>query len=180
MRKWIAILIMILVSINFYFSLNRQKPVNQGKKEIAQILDEMEEEIRTQYPEEPVGIIKLHNTLMNALYGDKLKEEQVEQVIQLQRSLYESSFLELTPPERQLEDVTNELIIIKEKNMKITSSKIMNGYEEPPGIVKVEVTHYTNQADINRLYLFRKEIEEGPQKDRWKIYGWKDMKSSDI
>ena len=180
MRKWIAILIMILVSVNFYFSIKRLKPVSQEKKEIGQILNEMEEEIRTEYPDDPTQVITLHNTLMDALYGDQVTQEQVQQIIQIQRTLYDSEFLELTTGEKQLEDVTRELLMIKEQNLKIISSNIMNSYEEPPEVVKVEVAHYTNQTDIIRLYMLRKETVEGPQKDTWKIYGWKDINTSDI
>ena len=180
MRKWIAVLIMVLVSVNFYLSVKRLKPVNQDKKEIAQVLEEIEEIIHTKYPDSPTEIITIHSTLMDALYGSQLTQGQVQQIVELQRNLYESDFLELTSQEKQLEEVNKELMIIKEKGLKIISSKIMNAYEEPPGIMKIEVTHYTNQVDIVRLYMLRKETKEESQKERWKIYGWKDIVSSDI
>ena len=129
MRKWIAILIMILVSVNFYFSVKRMKPVSQDKKEIAQVLEEIDEKIHTQYPDDPEGVITLHNILMDNLYSGKLTDEQVQGTVKLQRELYAKDFLDLTSQEEQLEEVHREILMLEEKSIKILDSKIMNAYD---------------------------------------------------
>lgn len=174
-RRLIAFLIMVLVTVNFYLSLKKQNAASQKERGIEQILIETEETINAAYPEDPEEIIAMNNTLFNWLYKGETTQEQVEQIITLQRELYESSFLDLTPQMVQLEKVLKERFELEEKSIKVLSSKVMNAYEEPPGIMKVEVIHYTNQKDITRLYMLRRETQEGPQKDRWKIYGWKDI-----
>jgi len=180
MRKVIAILIMILVVSGFYLSIKRMKPAKTNGNELVQILEEIEKRIYTKYPNDPTEVITVHNTLMDELYSQERTQEEIEQIAQLQRALYRKEFLELTSKIEQLEEIKQELLINKEKGLKIISSKIISSYEEPPGIVNVEVTHYTKQADISRNYVLEKEIDEESKKEKWKILGWNDIKPSDI
>ncbi len=180
MRKGIAILIMIFVSVNFYLYLKRMKPNNGEEKQLPQILEAIEEEIYEIEPDDPVAVVTVHNTLMNYLYAQETSKEQVEKIVPLQRKLYETEFLNLTSQEEQIESIHKEREKNKEKSIKILQSKIMNSYEEPPGVVKTEVIHYTNQADIVRLYLLKKDYDQEIGQEMWKIYGWKSIISSDI
>lgn len=180
MRKFIAILIMVLVTGGFYLSIKRMKPVQPSTNELTQILEDIEERIYTKYPSDPTEVIAVHNMLMDELYAKELTQEEIEKIAQLQRALYEEGFLELTSKNEQLEEIEQELLINKERGLKIISSKIISSYEEPPGIVNVEVTHYTKQADVKRNYRLKKEVEKGSEKEKWKILGWNDMKPSDM
>lgn len=172
MRKFIAILIILLVTGGFYLSIKRMQPIKPDTNASESVLETIEKRIDTKYPSDPVEVIEVHNILMGELYGKELTQEEIGKLVRLQRALYEEGFLELTPIDEQLEEINQELLINKERGLKIISSKIIGSYEEPPGVVNVEVTHYTKQADINRNYILEKELEEGSEKEKWKILGW--------
>lgn len=156
------------------------KPVEPITNELTQMLEDIEERIYTKYPSDPTEVIVVHNMLMDELYAKELTQEEIEKIAQLQRALYEEGFLELTSKNEQLEEIEQELLINKERGLKIISSKVIRSYEEPPGIVNVEVTHYTKQADIERNYKLEREVEKGSEKEKWKILGWADMEPSDM
>lgn len=172
MRKWIAMLIMVLVSANFYISIKNRAPVNTSKKDIPHVIEEIQKEIDKSYPTEPIEVINLHNRLMDILYGKKVTDENIKDIVELQRKLYLEELLALNSLDTQVENVQNELIINEGRDVKVINSKVTDSYYDSPEMITVLVTHYTNKNDISREYILRQDPKE---EKRWKIYGWQDI-----
>lgn len=172
MRKWIAMLIMVLVSANFYISIKNRAPVNTSKKDIPHVIEEIQKDIDKSYPTEPIEVINLHNRLVDILYGKKVTNENIKDIVELQRKLYLEELLALNSLDTQVENVQNELIINEGRDVKVINSKVTDSYYDSPEMITVLVTHYTNKNDISREYILRQDPKE---EKRWKIYGWQDI-----
>lgn len=179
MRRWIAAIIIVLVSVNFYLSIKRKQPVVKNKMDVSYMLEEIKQNIDEDYPSNPLEVVNIHNRLMDILYGKELADEEVELVAHLQRKLYWEKLLLLNPEDKQLEEIKNELLLNKEKNTKVISSKVIESRYNTSENFIAKVIHYTNKEDILRKYILKEEFNEGPNNQKqWKIYGWKELGSS--
>lgn len=186
MRKGIAVLMMIVVVVSFYFTLQMRQPKNKEKlskkHEVQNVINSTKESLDGGYPKNPIDVIELHNELVNVLYGKKITEEEVEEVIKLQRQLYAEDFLELNALEEQIIETNKELYINSEKEMKVIGSQVMNSYNDPPGTMKVQVVHYTNKQglDLVREYIVEEENAESEEQKKWKIFGWENTSIDEV
>ncbi|NLI90563.1 MAG: hypothetical protein GX366_09240 [Epulopiscium sp.] len=178
MRKVIAVLMMVVFVFIFYRSILEKKPQAKPKKDIESTITSIEEQLEEDYPSNPIDVVEIHNELVNILYNKDLKDEEVERIIELQRSLYGRAFLDLNPLESHIVQTSREIFLNSEKEIKVIGSKVMNSYNDPPGTMKVQVVHYTNKQDqdLAREYILEKEkMPESPDVEEWKIFGWENI-----
>ncbi len=177
MRKIIAVLIMIFVVVFFYQSIQKRQPETAKKKEIAEVIQDMDDYLQDEYPNNPIEIIEIHNETVNMLYGKELSEEETVSAIELQRKIYAEDFLALNPIESHMLEIDREKAMNAEKEIKVIGSKVMNSYNDPPGTMKVQVVHYTNKQDqdLVREYILQEEKSIKSETKRWKIFGWENI-----
>lgn len=177
MRKAIAMLMMVFVVVFFYQSIQRRQPEKPKKKEIVDIIEDMDNYLDEEYPNNPIETIEIHNEIVNMLYGKELSEEETVSAIEVQRKMYAEEFLALNPIEIHMLEVDRENAMNAEKEIKVIGSKVMNSYNDPPGTMKVQVVHYTNKQDqdLVREYIVKEEKSPSSDKKRWKIFGWNNI-----
>ena len=178
MRKLVAIFIMIFVVVFFYNSIQRRQPKNKMKKDTTYAIHEIKNILEEDYPSNPIEVVEINNEIVNMIYGKTLKEEELAEVVKLQRMLYAESFLALNPMDSHMLEIEREIAMNAGREIKIIASKVMNSYNDPPGTMRVQVVHYTNKQgqDLVREYIVKEEKEAPPAVERtWKIYGWENI-----
>lgn len=176
MRKTIAVLMMIFVVVFFYSSIQRRQPKNQDKKEIIDLIQETQDSLQDNYPDNSIDLVEIHNKMVNFLYGKELTDEEREKAVKVQRELYSKEFLKPNPIEIHLLEVDREIAINAEKEIKVIGSKVINSYDDPPSAVVVQVVHYTNQKDqdLIREYKVKKDFQSD-NNGQWRISGWENI-----
>ncbi len=177
MRKIIAVIIMLFVVVFFYQSIQKRQPEKPKKKEIVDIIEDMDKALDENYPANPIAIIEMHNEIINILYGKELTEDEKEKAIMVQRKLYADAFLALNPVEVHMLEIDRETAMNAVKEIKIIGSKVMNSYNDPPGTMRVQVVHYTNtqDTDLVREYIVKEQKVPSSEMKMWKIYGWENI-----
>lgn len=177
MRKVIAVLMMIFVVVFFYQSIQKRQPEKSKKKEIVEVIQDMDDYLQEEYPTNPIEIIEIHNETVNMLYGKELSDEEAVSAIEVQRKVYAEEFLALNPIESHMLEVDRENAMNAEKEIKVIGSKVMNSYNDPPGTMKVQVVHYTNKQDqdLVREYIVKEEKSSTSGTKHWKIFGWENI-----
>lgn len=175
MRKFVAVLIMVFVTLFFYKSLQYRQPAKKVKKDTPQIIAEMKESVETQYPDNPNHVMEFHNETVNILYGKEISNQDMLDLINIQRDLYAKEFLDLNPLEDHIMQIENELLVNAEKETKVISSKIESSQGDAEGTTRVRTIHYTNKQNLLREYILKEEYDELAGQKKWKIYGWNNI-----
>ena len=126
----------------------------------------------------PEDLIRINNRIISYLYGGEVKTEEIETLVSIQRTLFDSKLLEINPLEIQVEKVTTKIEEYKEKRFKIIEikQKSTEYKEEDTNIASIKVIQYTNGENDNYLeYYLKKQID-----NTWRILGWKIIGEFDI
>ena len=78
MRKVIAVLMMVFVVVFFYNSLQKRQPESRKKKEVIEVIKDINKQLDDKYPSNPIEIAEIHNEIINMLYGKELTDEEKE------------------------------------------------------------------------------------------------------
>lgn len=168
MRKFLAI-IFILISVGIYYYYTGEKKLLKEEKqtEFDRIVEMSAKEEIFYNPDE---VMIVNNKIISYLYGGKVKSEEIEPLITIQRSLFDNELLQINPIELQVEKVKSKIEEYKEKEYVIISIKQRSAqYEENnKNISRVKVIQYMTGGIDNYLeYYLRKQID-----NTWKILGW--------
>lgn len=164
-RQIVAVFIMILLGISFYFYLdNKTKPAIKTPAKYEQLLSH---DLDNQYPTTPKEVIGLYQEITKYLYSQKIKSEEIEPLIIMERKLFHSDLLDLNPKEVQIIKAEADIKTNKEANIKIIDFLLGESEYEIAEIAIVKAIQYLSGSDNRYLkYYLKKENEQ------WKILAW--------
>ncbi|NLM13669.1 MAG: hypothetical protein GX209_07980 [Epulopiscium sp.] len=167
MRKFLMIVV-ILICVGTYYYGGREKTIVEEKvTEFDEIVGLSNE---ANYLSDPDQVMVMYNRIIAYLYGGKAKDEEIELLVTIQRSLLDNELLQINPLETQLIKIESKIAEYREKNLKVIRIKQRSAQydEKNKNIARVQVIQYMNGGDDNYLeYYLRKQID-----DTWRILGW--------
>lgn len=188
MRKTVGVLLMILVIVAAVFTMkNRMSTkgdgsqategiiVNEKNLGASEMINKVEKQLETKYPEKAEDLIELHNKLMDVGYKYSMDDAVIKQYVTTIRKMYSERFKEINPEEDQVSFMSEERKTMAGQNMELVASKVTKVFvsKDDKGEAinaEINVMHTTNMGSVDRTYFLIKE--EG----MWKIDGWEAMK----
>lgn len=175
----IIIVVIAVVILGGYSVLSNKtdlfnKTSTEEKSELQKLLSK---DLTTGYPSTPREVVKLYSRIIKCLYNEKLSDEQVNQLADQMRILFDDELLENNPIDKYLVDLKSEIkeyqssdrtlmSYVIEKNSSVDYySKNNKEY----GSIKASFT-LKEKSDYIKTYeqfTFRKDDSEN-----WKILGW--------
>ncbi|HHW66420.1 DUF6715 family protein [Defluviitalea raffinosedens] len=166
-KKFFAIIV-LLICVGAYYYGAKEKAVKQEKTTEFDKIIEMSKEAN--YFNDPDQLMIMNNRIISYLYGGKAEDDQIEQLVSIQRTLLDNELLEINPFEAQLSKIKGKLEEYKENNLKVIQIKQQSAQYDGKNtnIAKVKVIQYMNGGNDHYLeYYLRKQPDE-----TWRILGW--------
>ncbi len=152
------------------FQIESASSMSEAEKLLAK-------DIPGNYPPSPREVLKLYSRITKCLFNEKLNSEQIEQLANQLRQLFDEELLQNNPTENYLSDLNVEITEYRNANKNIMNYVIENsdsvkywdkGNQKYASIVMSFTTKEDNDySKVYENFLFRQDKE-----DKWKIMGW--------
>lgn len=167
-RIFVAFTLIIMIIILVYTNNHIQNEPNVLKKYDELMLYNFE----NNYPSSPYEVIEANNNILKYLYSSEVIEDEIENLVKLQRKLFAETFIDLNSEDIQIENITEEIKTNQKNKVSISDIKT-NSTEydvDTNSVCIIKVLYYmTNSVNTYRTYTLIKEYRTS-----WKIYGWED------
>jgi len=167
-RKFFMIAVILICVGTYYYYVKTERTVKEEKITEFDKIVELSNEAN--YFSDPDQLMVMNNRIIAYLYGGNVKDEEIEQLVTIQRTLLDNELLKINPLETQLIKIESKIAEYKEKELKVIKIKQRSAQydEKNKNIAKVQVIQYMNAGDDNYLqYYLRKQVD-----DTWRILGW--------
>ena len=177
LKSFIIILVMILIVAGYYYYLsNKSKPKTETTT-LTEVDNVLLRDMDTNYPPSPKEVVKYYAAITKCFYDGNYSDEQLEQLANRARSLYDDELKATQTEEKYLEDLKFDIDSYQKKELTISSYSTSSSVD-----VEYKTTEQGNLASLyclfnmregktmlnsNQVFLLRKD-EEG----HWKILGW--------
>ena len=183
----VFMLVFSIVVIGLYFFIKtRTHPLAvesvTSKTEVEKL---MSKDITNSYPSSPREVLKLYNRITKSFYNEGLKEEQIEQLANQMRCLYDDELLENKSYEDYLIDLKVDISEYEKAERTIIncvvegSSSVIYWESEKENYASI-IANYMLKEGSDYSKIFEKFILRQDKDEKWKILGWDLSEKTDI
>jgi len=185
-RTAVVIIIMIVLVVTYFTYLS-----NKNRNELSESTSRtrveklLNRDLVNDYPPTPREVVKLYSDIISCIYGDDCTDEQIEQLIEKTRLLFDDELNEYNEWDIYFTRFNSEIADFKEKEKKISSYSIPSStevdYDTIDGytLARIRCNYYILEGKVsktaNHVYLLREDSD-----GRWKIYGWDSTQNVDM
>ena len=168
-----VICIVAIVSVYFFFT-KRSQPSLEDAVEVTEIQKLVTRNLDTNYPETPREVVKFYSRIINCYYDKEYTDEELYQLGDQARQLFDEKLLENNPREEYFENLKEEIEEYKQISKRIVTWRVsktseitydtINGYD----YAYVKASYYLTSTES---YGFAKQTYElrRDENNRWKI-----------
>lgn len=176
-RNLIIVAVLIMVVVGYYCYLVNRSNEDAQNDDLTPVQEVLIRDLDNNYPPTPKEVIKYYNEIMKCYYNEDCSFEEIEDLGQKARELYDDELLEHNEWGTYIITLTAEINAFKEAEKKLTSCSVAastdvdffdaDGYSFARISCGYTVLKGKTSNSTLQIYLLRKD-ENG----HWKIYGW--------
>jgi len=179
----ITIIVMLLVAAGivagyFFISAKKNKENYDGGKR-TEVDTLLEKNLENNYPLTSREVVKFYSRILKCYYNEALTDEQVGELLDQMRGLFDEEFLAENPRDSHLEELKEEIADFAARSCTITSYQVQDNRnivtwkdeEKEYARVIVSYTQYL-QKDRKYLKVYEEFILRKDDAGKWKILGW--------
>lgn len=181
----ITFICLLTLLVGYYAYLSGKDREEKEEVTMTPVQEALSRDMQNDYPATPKEVLKYYNEILKCFYNEECTEEEIDDLGQKARELYDAELLEANELGTYLMRLRAEIADYKEKERRIASSAVATStnvdYFEEDGfefarimcvynIMEGEVSNPTRQ-----VYLLRKDEDR-----HWKIYGWEDAANLEL
>lgn len=178
LKRIIIAVILILLIVGYYYYLSHRVKSEDGKVvEETRLSEVLVRDLDKNYPPSPKEVVKFYSDIMQCYYGEDYTDDELNQIADKARQLFDSELLESNGKEQYLENLKDDIAEYKAAKRKIFAVYVCSSDE---------VEYYTyqnaNWAKVKVVYSLRegtkffKTHEEfvlrQDENGNYKIFGW--------
>lgn len=184
LKATILTIVMIGLIIGYYCYLSSRNAKVNSKEQAEAAAVEMtfaQEVIARarfkEYPSTPVQVVKYYNEITACFYNEEYSDEELEQLANLARDLYDSELAANQTYEQYLATLKQDISVFRSGNITIYESEVTpstdveyfehNGYECAKLNSVYTLKSGTNYQTTKEVYILRKDTD-----GHWKIFGF--------
>lgn len=182
-RAIVAAVLVVGAMIGLYLYADRVGG-ERAKKENKTLADKMlEKDLEKSYPPTPYAVAELYCGIVECLYRSDTKEEQIGELVKMERQFFDEEFAGINPYEDLLEATREEIATAEEKKLTFDgyviekASNIETWEKEGVSYAGVPVRFLYRTVDGSGSD-YRKLILRKDKNKRYKILGWKTEEES--
>ena len=179
-NRIIAIFITIAIALIGVFVFLTFRPVKSvtDTSEISEIEKLIVKNIENDYPATPREVVKLYNRYLQAIYDADTTDDQIRQLLEKQRGLYDTELLGVNPFETNYAGILEEVADYRKNERIIVNSTVSGADEviykrlEGKNYALIDASYFMRTSGGNfsktyETYMLRKD-EDG----KWRILGF--------
>lgn len=177
-RVAIVVVCLVIAVVAYYcYLVNRDRSTEDAESSMTVTQQVLSRSMEMDYPPSPKEVMKYYHEIMKCFYNEECSDEEIEQLAQRARELYDEDLLAVNDWENYLLTLKSEIADYKENKRRISSFSVAAStdvdYEEIDGYSFARIRCAYNVLEgksntaVNEVYLLRQDA-----KGHWKIYGW--------
>lgn len=181
MRKFIAVLILIILGILLFVTFSNKTSQDRFDKSLLSNADRLLVNLQEDYADTinklsdlqkaPEQVLELNNVIMQKLYSGDVDDEEIELLVKFQRMLYDDELIANNPFETHLEKIKEEIKEYNDNGTRIIGYDTQkNDDNNTDDMFFIKVVYHINnvgpKGEIYEEYLLVRD------KELWKIKGW--------
>lgn len=186
MKTIMVMLVVSIILIGVYFLISTKKGSEQANKTTSTEVEKiLARDLEEEYPVTPREVIKLYSRINKCFYNEVLTDEEINDLTEQLRKLFDYELLENNPMEQHLINLKVEIKSYQD------SKKTMQDYViDQSSAVRYYEQDGDSLATIDAVYKLKDQSGKGESKERfvlrkdsdgqWKICGWKLEENVDI
>lgn len=164
--------------VGYYYYLNqKEKKTAESNPKVTKVDEVLSRNLENNYPPTPKEVIKYYSELTRCFYNEKYSQEQLIQLADKARELYDEKLLENNEREEYISSLQKEIEDYKKDERVIYSYSVsastdvyefsQDGYDWARLHCIYTLRKGSSYVNVNEVFLLRKD-ENG----HWKIFGW--------
>ncbi len=173
----VIIICLAALLVGFYAYISGRSRESKEKAAMTAIQTALSRNLENDYPSTPKEVLKYYNNILKCFYNEECTDEEIEQLGNKARELYDDELLEQNQQELYMMRLREDIDTYKEKKRRITSASVAASTsvdfftEDDFEFARIHCGYNIMEAGRNNsmelVYLLRKDDNK-----RWKIYGW--------
>ena len=177
---WVLGLVCIAILIVFFVLNQKADDDIFSKKEnvSTEVQNILSKDLERNYPATVREVVRLYSRISKCYYNEPISESEFEQLITMQRKLFDEEFLD----NNQLETFTNNLSIevetIRENEYTMVSYRVqkqssVTSWESGKNKFSSIIASYTLKEGSEYKKTYEEFLLREDENGRWKIVGWR-------
>lgn len=168
-----VVLITLVVGIYYYFTIQKRTTAEEVV-ELTEVQQIITKDLEKNYPATPREVVKLYNRIINCFYNETYTDEELYDLGDQARVLFDEELLENNPREAYFSDLKADIEDYRENSRTIRSSTVCDSndvnYQTVDGDECAYVTssYFVNEnkkySRTHQMYVLRKDKD-----GNWKI-----------
>lgn len=174
-------IIVIAIGVGFWAILENKSKTDQEKEFVKSENDEvntiLNKDYEINYPATPTEVVKAYSRISVCAYNQSMSDEELMQITEKMRQLFDEELLQANPIEEQLEDLKKDRE--EYKKAKKTISNYVVGKNSTVETAKIDgkecaslVSSYLVQEGNGYTKTYERFILRKDENGKWKILGW--------
>lgn len=170
----------VCIVLGFY-SITKRNQLQEESIPTTEVERLMEKDIEGNYPGTPREVLKLYCRITKCMYNDEISEEELKQLSNQLRLLFDDALLENNKQDSFFENLTAEITSYQERKERITSYEVKEGDATEYGTINKEeyatlgVSFFIQQSGKNKSFTktYEQFLLRQDNEKQWKIIHWK-------
>lgn len=182
----IMTIILLILVLSYFYIQTRTTPIINRKDSVKTELDKLlSYDIENSYPNTPRELIKLYSRYAKAMFNEKLDDEEIDQLANKIRLLFDEELLVHNPLDEYLLELKTEITTYRKANRSMVNYVVQN----TDNILfwtkdKVEyasvIASYTLKENSDYTKLFEKFLVRKDSDGNYKVLGWEITEEVDL
>lgn len=170
----ISVLIVGLVVGGYFYMTQKRNTSEDGNVELTEVQKVITKDLDSNYPATPREVIKLYNRILLCFYNESYTDEELQQLGDQARMLFDAELLENNPRDAYFEALKKDIDEYHEKERSVRSASVCDSNDiifktvDKRECAYVDASYFVNENKqynyTHQTYVLRKD-EDG----RWKI-----------
>lgn len=178
-RVAVVITILILAVGGYYYYLSN-KPVVQKEEDVTltEVQKVLTRNLENDYPPTPKEVLKYYSEISKCYYNETYTDEELEQMVDQMRRLYDDELIAINPKEQYMNDVKLDIKKFTEAGHKLSSyspsasTDVEYFNKDERECAKLYCIYTIREGSgyitSKEVFIMRKSLEDS----HWKIYGF--------
>ncbi len=178
LKSGIVILFLVALVVGYYYYLsNRQKKEEPANTKVTAVQEVLARNLENNYPPTPREVIRYYSEITKCFYNEDISEEELEQLADKARMLYDEELAENNEWGRYIIDLKSEIEYYQENSIRISSYSLASstdvdffsdgGFDFARIYCTYTLTSGRTKQPVEEVFLLRKDEDK-----HWRIYGW--------
>lgn len=164
-----------------YFVLNQKAndDIFSKKENVStEVQNILSKDLERNYPATVREVVRLYSRISKCYYNESISESEFEQLITMQRQLFDEEFLEYNPLETFTNNLSSEVESIRKNEHTMISYRVQKqssvvSWESGENVFSSIIASYTLKEGSEYKKTYEEFLLREDENGRWKIVGWR-------